>query len=82
MNSNLMRAELSPSLIVSQVCAAVWSSVRITNSPHTGVVPKRCNSVIEAADGSVSDPVLLAIRSRFTRRARLEAENLILPNNL
>ena len=36
----------------------------------------------EAADGRVSDQLLLAIRSRFTRRARLEAENLLLRQQL
>jgi len=35
-----------------------------------------------AADGFVSIQLLLAIRSRFTRRARLEAENLILRQQL
>jgi hypothetical protein len=32
----------------------------------------------EAAEGRVSEPAAAAIRSRFTRRARLEAENLLL----
>ena len=38
--------------------------------------------VMEVADGPLLIQLLLAMRSRFTRRARLEAENLILRQQL
>jgi hypothetical protein len=43
---------------------------------------RRCAYGGEAADGRVSDPAAAWYPARFTRRARLEAENLLLRQQL